>query len=170
MATLATIFQFGRQNAIAMTAERQVAVRPHADEFTLRSLPNDDIYFHAKKIDNSRVLRQVDPGARGECWSAVAAAALLLLLGGSIIAPHAGAVLSGYRLEALKQDRQILLNEKRDLEVREAGLLSPERLNDLARVRSLSSPGSDQVIHLEGGVSNASFARNVVPAGGAERQ
>lgn len=165
MATLANIFQFGKQNGIAVTAEKRTGLRTEKDPWALRALPNDDIYFHAKKIDNSRVVRQADPGARSECWSAVGAAAVLLALGASIIAPHAGTVLSGYKLEALKQDRQILLNEKRDLEVREAGLLSPGRLNELAQARSLASPGSDQVIHLEGAGRNASFARNRVPAG-----
>jgi len=65
---------------------------------------------------------------------------VLLMLGASIVAPHVGSVLAGYKLEALKQERQTLLNEKRDLEVKEAGLLSPGRLNDLARARNLTTP------------------------------
>ena len=161
MATLATILQFGKANVMA---EKRDRIRAQDDPFLLRALPNDAVYFHAKKIDNSRVVRQADPGARGECWAAVGAAAVLLVLGASIIAPNAGAVLAGYRLEALKQERQTLVNEKRDLEVQEAGLLSPGRLNELAAARSLASPGSDQVIHLDAGV-NRSFARNHVPAG-----
>ena len=63
-------------------------VRAQSDPFRLRALPNDDIYFYSKKIDNSRVVRQADPEARGECWSAVGAAGVLLMLGASIIAPH----------------------------------------------------------------------------------
>jgi hypothetical protein len=83
------------------------------------------------------------------------------MLGVSIIAPHVGAVLAGYKLEALKQERQSLVNQQRDLDVQEAGLLSPERLNDLARVRSLASPGMDQVIHLEAAAADGNYARNV---------
>jgi hypothetical protein len=85
------------------------------------------------------------------------------MLGASIIAPHVGSVLAGYKLESLKQERQSLLNEKRDLEVKEAGLLSPSRLNELAKVRSLTSPSPDQLIHLDGLVQDPSFARNHVP-------
>jgi hypothetical protein len=60
----------------------------------------------------------------------------------------------------LKQERQTLLDQKRDLQVREAGLLSPERLNNLAHARSLTSPASDQVIHLDtASSSEGSFAR-----------
>ena len=162
MATLATFLRRG--DAVAIAAERRETVHGQADPFRLRALPNDRIYFYAKKIDNSRVIRQADPAARGECWSAVGAAAVLLMLGASIVAPHVGSVLAGYKLESLKQERQTLLNEKRDLEVKEAGLLSPERLNDLAKVRSLATPAPGQVIHLDTAPTDASFARNQAPA------
>jgi hypothetical protein len=157
MATLATFLR--RDDAIAIAAQRRDAVRVQSDPFQLRALPNDDIYFYSKKIDNSRVIRQADPGARGECWSAVGAAGILLVLGGSIIAPHVGSVLAGYKLEALKQERQTLIDQKRDLEVKEAGLLSPERLNALAQARKLTSPASDQVIHLDTDTVDSSVAR-----------
>jgi hypothetical protein len=159
MATLATFFR--RTDAVAVTAERRDSIRAQSDPFMLRALPNDDVYFFAKRIDNSRVVRQADPAARAECWSAVGAAAVLLVLGASIIAPQAGSVLAGYKLEALKHERQSLLDQKRDLDVQEAALLSPGRLNALALARKLSSPGADQVIHLdtpsEGSVASAQF-------------
>ncbi len=161
MATLATFFK--RTDAVAVIARRREPVRAQADPFALRALPNDEIYFYAKKIDNSRIVRQADPAARGECWSAVGAAAVLLVLGASIIAPHVGSVLAGYKLEALKQERQALVNERRELDVKEAGLLSPERLNDLALARKLTSPAPDQVIHLDAASSDGSFARNQAP-------
>jgi len=145
-------------------ADRYSAARAEADPYRLRGMPADDIYFYSKKIDNSRIVRQADPEARGECWSAVGAAGVVLMLLASIIAPHVGSVLAGYKLEALKQERQTLLDQKRDLEVKEAGLLSPERLNDLARVRSLATPGSDQVIHLDTQAVEGSFARIENPA------
>ena len=132
--------------------------------FALRALPNDSIYFYSKKIDNSRIVRQADPNARGECWAAVGAAGVLLMIGASIIAPHVGSVLAGYKLESLKQERQTLLDQKRDLDVKEAALLSPDRLNDLARARSLGAPAANQVVHLETTASEGSFARNHVPA------
>ena len=110
------------------------------------------------------MIRQADPAARGECWSAVGAAGVLLMLGASIVAPHVGSVLAGYKLESLKQEQQTLLNEKRDLEVKEAGLLSPERLNDLAKARSLATPAPGQVIHLDTRSADTSFARNQTPS------
>jgi len=69
MATLATFFTFKKSNAVALTLQRQDSIRAQSDPFMLRALPNDDIYFYAKKIDNSRMVRQADPAARSECWS-----------------------------------------------------------------------------------------------------
>jgi hypothetical protein len=160
MATLATFFK--RSDAVGR-AGRISAVRAESDPFRLRAMPNDDVYFFSKTIDNSRVVRQQDPAARGDCWSAVGAAAVLLMLGGSIIAPHVGSVLAGYKLEALKQEQRSLLDQKRELDVREAGLLSPGRLNDLAKVRNLTNPSADQIIHLDNQAHEGSFARAQSP-------
>src|SRR5579863_5686191 len=106
MATLATFFR--------ATTARQMhreTVRAEADPFRLRALPNDDIYFYSKRIDNSRILRQADPAARGDCWSAVGAVGVLLMLGASVIAPHVGSILAGYKLESLKTERQTLIDQ-----------------------------------------------------------
>jgi hypothetical protein len=166
MATLATFFK--RSDAVAVSADRTTRVRAQSDPFRLRALPNDDVYFYSKRIDNSRVVRQADPGARGECWSAVGAAGILLMLGASIIAPHVASVLAGYKLEGLKAERRTLIDQKRELEVREAGLLSPERLNDLAKAHNLTSPAADQIIHLDNPSADGTFAKNQapVPSGG----
>jgi hypothetical protein len=170
MATLATFFRetsakrSPRSNPARSNDNRDAqANRKQEDTFLLRALPHDGIYFYSKKIDNQRLVRQADSNSRGECWSAVGAAGVLLMLGVSIIAPHVGSVLAGYRLEALKTERQSLMNQKRDLEVKEAGLLSPARLNDLARVRSLGSPASNQVFHLEVPSVDGNLARNQAP-------
>jgi hypothetical protein len=88
------------------------------------------------------------------------------MLGASIIAPHVASVLAGYKLESLKQEQQTLLDQKRELDVREAALLSPERLNKLAEARSLKDPAADQVIHLENVSTDAINARNQAPAAG----
>ena len=160
MATLATFFK--RSDAVRIGADRASKIKAQ-DPFMLRSLPNDGIYFYSKRIDNSRVVRQADPAAGGECWSAVGAAGILLVLAASIIAPHVGSVLSGYKLESLKQERQSLVNQKRELDIREASLLSPVRLNEIAKDRSLVSPGADQIYHLDTPNLDGTFAKNTVP-------
>ena len=156
MATLATIWK--RSNAMAAVGAIQ-----ECDPYALRGLPNDGVFFYSKKIDNSRLVRQADPGASEECWSAVGAGALLLMLGVSIVAPHVALVRAGYALEAAKAERQVLLDQRRELEVREAGLLSPARLNDIAKAHNLTSPMSNQVVHLDGQNAQGSLARIQTP-------
>ena len=151
---------------MAAGAERASIARAESDPFRLRALPGDHIFFYSKRIDNSRVVRQADPTASGQCWSAVSAAALLLMVGASIIAPNVASVLAGYKLEALKQERQSLIDRKRELEVREASLLSPERLNDLAKSQKLTSPAASQVIHLDNPSLDGHFAKAEMPSNG----
>ena len=157
MATLAAFFK--RSDAIGVLAGERTAIRAQVDPFQLRALPNDEIYFYSKRIDNSRVIRQADPSSRGECWAAVGAVGVLMLLGASVIAPHVASRLAGYKLEALKAEKQTLLDQRRALEVQEAALLSPARLNDLARAQSLAQPASDQIIHLDSTASDTHFAK-----------
>ena len=159
MATLATMWKRSGTMA-AVGADSGIR---ESDPYALRALPNDGVFFYSKKVDNSRLVRQADPGASDECWSAVGAGALLLMLGVSIVAPHVALVRAGYQLEAAKTERQTLLDQRRELEVREAGLLSPGRLNEIAKERNLTSPMSSQVIHLDGQNSQGNLASNHTP-------
>ena len=159
MATLATFFRSGTAHT-AGVAQAQVTSSSYrsSDPFELRALPYDHIYFYSKRIDNSRMVRQANPAASQESWSAVGALAVLLVLGGSIIAPHVASVLAGYKLESLKQERQALVDQGRSLSVSEAGLLSPARLANLAPARRLTSPGVEQIVHLDSVASDVSVA------------
>jgi hypothetical protein len=82
-----------------------------SDPYALRGLPNDDVFFYSKKIDNSRLVRQADPGASDECWSAVGAGALAADAGRQ----HRGAACGSgaRRLSAgsAKAERQTLLDQ-----------------------------------------------------------
>jgi len=161
MGTFATYF---RKSGGVAVAGNMSAVRAYSDPFRLRGLPNDELFFWSKSVDNSRLVRQADPNARGECWSALGAAAILLLVGASIIAPQVASVLAGYQLETLKAEYKDLVGQKRALETKEAALLSPEHLNELARANSMTNPDADQVFHLETQASAGSYARVQSPA------
>jgi hypothetical protein len=124
--------------------------RPVRDPYQLRALPLEDVFFYSKKIDNSRLEREADPKARGACWSAIGAACLALGLLTSVLAPSAATTLAGYKLEALKAEERRLLNDRRVLELQEAELLSPARLENLAKSQNLVTPASGQTLHLEG--------------------
>ncbi len=160
MATLATIWK--KSNTMAAVRGSASGVM-ECDPYALRSLPGDGVFFYSKKMDNSRLLRQADPNAGNELLSTVGVGALLLMLGVSIVAPHVALVRAGYQLEAAKAERQTLLDQRRALEVREAGLLSPTRLNDIAKAHNLTSPLSSQVIHLDGQTPRGNLASLETP-------
>ena len=141
----------------AASAARAVA-RQGKNSDRLRALPLDDVLFFSKKIDNSRLVRAADPRARGACWSAVGAAAVLLVLFAGTLVPTLAGRLEGYKLEALKGEERRLLDERRTLELQEAELLSPDRLQQVAEKQNLVAPQAGQVIHLDGNKPDSAFA------------
>lgn len=143
MATLAM------QLRVARGQERAAEATIEADPFLLRALPNDDVYFFAKRIDNSRLVREADPKSRRACWSTIMAACGLALLLTMVLVPAVANILAGYQLQSLRQERQRLLDERSALEVRQAALLSPARLRKLAEEQKLTTPGPGQVLHLD---------------------
>jgi hypothetical protein len=165
MATLATYF---RKDEAVIYSEEAPAVRQRAghpagrppNPYRLRALPNEDVYFFCKRIDNSRVLKQRDPRAARECWTAIGAFAVLAVLLAVALAPTVWGTFAGYQLQALKQERQRLSDERSTLDVEEASLLSPARLERLARAQKLLEPAPGQVIHLDPS-SDGSMALNL---------
>jgi hypothetical protein len=130
-------------------AERQGDRQPRRDPFQLRALPFEDVYFRPKKMDNSKLVREADPRAGGACWSVIGVACLMLAFLGGVLAPSVANTVAGYKLESLRVEAQKLADERRTLELQEAQLLSPERLDRLAQKRNLISPTASQVVHLE---------------------
>ena len=70
--------------------------------FELRALPQEDVFFFCKKIDNSRLEREPDPKAPRACWSAIGTAALAVALIGGVLLPNLMSTLAGYQLEKLR--------------------------------------------------------------------
>ncbi|HSM77763.1 MAG TPA: hypothetical protein VLT57_09065 [Bryobacteraceae bacterium] len=149
MATLATIFdKFTWTRTVERSLPQTAAV---ADDSTLlRAIPNDDIYFFVKRIDNSQVVREADPAASRACWkafgTAVAGAALVV----GLLAPSLYGLLSGYQLENLRQEQQHLKVEQAALDLQEARLMSPARLAELANAQQLVNPGPQRLVYLDG--------------------
>ena len=116
----------------------------------MRPLPFDDVFFYLKKVDNGRLVKQPDPRSSGACWTTIGAACLLLCALTSVAVPAVMDRMRGYRLEALRQEECRLLDESRLLDLDEAYLLSPARLERQAEGRNLRRPSPGQVIHLDG--------------------
>jgi hypothetical protein len=154
MATLPAFFKKNQAPAEAPqgadAATRTNRMRRVRDPFQLRALPHEHLFLYNKRIDNSRLVREVDPKSRGACWSAIGAACVLAVLLTSAFAPSVATTIAGYKLEALRIEERRLLEEHRGLDLQEAELLSPARLDQLARQNNLVAPSSGQVFHLEG--------------------
>jgi hypothetical protein len=121
---------------------------PRESRYCLRALPNEDILFDWKHIDNSRVVREPDPESRGE-WSMIGTACALAVLFMGLSTPRVFNVFAGYQLESLRQEQQRLLDEQHDLDIAEARLSRQENLEILAKRRDLSVPAPGQILRLE---------------------
>ena len=144
MATLPTFFRRNSEGGPPTSS----GTKPARDPFQLRALPQEDVFFYCKRIDNSRLVREPDPQARGACWSAIGAACFLLAVATSVLVPNVASELAGYKLQALRVEERQLLDEKRTLELKEAELLTPQRLEKIAHGQNLVTPSSGQVVRL----------------------
>ncbi len=149
MATSAFFNRFFFTAASREAGRSQSAAAQRDERFRVRRVPNENIYFYGKTIDNSRVVRARDPKARGEQWRLMVAtlggAALLI----AVLLPSAYTFIAGHELQDLKQKREQLLAERRRLEVEEAQLLTPARLEQYAENQKLTDPGN-KVVYLPG--------------------
>src|SRR5262249_43471227 len=122
--------------------------RRRRDPFRLRPLPQEDVFFFCKQIDNSRLDREPDPKSRGVTWSTIGAACVAVVALASATFPALSSTLAGYKLEALRAEQRHLVEERRTLEFEEALALSPDRVRVLAHRHNLVPPVDGQVIHL----------------------
>ena len=149
MATLATAYSrlFLKDAARAVSPASAMSRRSAAAP--VRAFPNEDIHFFVKRIDNSRVVRQTDPKAGGVCWKMIGSvgAAALLLIG--VLLPSAYGLLAGYQIQSLRGEAQRLAGEQASLELQEAKLVSPARMEQLARQQQFIDPEPEKVVYLE---------------------
>jgi hypothetical protein len=147
MATIATVlnrfFEKGLERSASSASAADASVR-------VRAFANEDIYFYVKRIDNSRVVREADPAARGTCWKLIGSvvAAAVLLIG--VLLPSAYGLLAGFTIQSLRLEGQRLTTEQATLEVQEATLLTPERMTELARQQQFVDPAPQRVVYLDG--------------------
>lgn len=131
-------------------AEAPSAVWTRTDAPRLRPLANEDVYLFVKRIDNSSVIRAVDPGAqvaRNKSMATGFVAAVLVIAG---LVPTAYNVTAGFSLQQLRQEQAQLERQRAILETEEARLVNPDRLRQLAKTLRMSEPEPRQVQTLSG--------------------
>jgi cell division protein FtsL len=107
-----------------------------------------EIYF-TKAIDNSRLVKVEDPQRSREMRQFGVALACLFLFVMVYAFQHFKAIEYGYKIEALKSQRESLVEMNRALRLQEASLRDPERIDRMARDLGLQSPQAGQVIRLD---------------------
>jgi cell division protein FtsL len=130
------------------------------------SLP--DTYF-VKRIDNSRLRREVDGEKRRECYGLLGLGTLVFLFGLLYGFEHFACVRHGYEIEQLKSQRSALERWNRELRLRQAALTDPQRIDLLARKGlGLAPPTAQQLrpVGLPARIpANPVFAQNTPSVG-----
>jgi cell division protein FtsL len=113
------------------------------------------VYF-SKAIDNSRLVKVEDPRRTREMRQFGVALGCLFALVMAYAFQHFKAIEYGYKIEALKSQRDGLVEMNRALSLEEASLRNPERIDRMARELGLQSPQAGQVIRMDVAVPQAS--------------
>jgi cell division protein FtsL len=107
-----------------------------------------EIYF-SRPIDNSRLIKVENPQKSREMKQFGVALACLFLLVMTFAWQHFRAIEYGYKIEALRVQRDGMLEVNRALRLEDASLRDPERIDTLARKLGLQSPTAGQVLHMD---------------------
>jgi len=107
-----------------------------------------EIYF-SKAIDNSRLVKVADPQRKREMALLLGALALLLMVSLLFCWQHYSAIEYGYHNEGLRLEREQLLESRRQLQLDEAQLKEPWRIDELAHQLGLQAPVAGQVVSLD---------------------
>ncbi|HZR30579.1 MAG TPA: cell division protein FtsL [Terriglobales bacterium] len=129
-----------------------------------------EVYF-TKPIDNSRVVKVADPQRSRELRMMLGSICCLFLLVMTFAWQHFSAIEYGYKIEALKVQRDGLVEMNRALRLEDASLRDPGRIDTLAKRMGLQSPQAGQVLMMDTALPDSSapeMARisqfSVVPA------
>src|SRR5438876_6682450 len=115
-----------------------------------------EVYF-SRPIDNSRLVKVENPQKSREMKQFGVALACLFLLVMTFAWQHFKAIEYGYKIEALRAQRDGLTEINRALRLEEASLRDPERIDTLARKLGLPSPQAGQVMHMDSAVPDSAM-------------
>jgi len=107
-----------------------------------------EIYI-TKQIDNSRLVKVSDHQRNREMLMFTIAVVMLFLLVIGYAWQHFSAIEYGYRIEAMRAQRDSLVEMNRALRLEEASLRDPERIDALAQQMGLVAPQAGQVIRMD---------------------
>jgi cell division protein FtsL len=107
-----------------------------------------EIHF-TKHIDNSRLVKVEDPRRKREMKQFVCALVVLFAVVMFYALQHFSAIQYGYKIEALRSQRDALTEQARQLRLEDAYLRNPERIVPVAQQLGLQTPQVGQVVRLD---------------------
>ncbi|PYV05435.1 MAG: hypothetical protein DMG26_05300, partial [Acidobacteria bacterium] len=117
--------------------------------------------YYVKRVDNSRLRREVNQEKRRECYSLLGLSLLAFVFMFLYAWQHFDCVHYGYRIEELKSQRSVLEEGSRQLRLKQASLADPQRIDTLARRRlGLQAISPQQVVLVEPAPTHPQFADN----------
>ena len=134
-----------------VAAGREVRAGLSRRSAATRPLPMEELCFFTKPVDNSRLVRVIDPRSRRECLGLVGYLGGVFLVALLYLAPYLGILRTGYRIEEGKKEHEALVETNRQLQVKEARLKDPQRIYNIARGLGLDAPAPEQVLWQEAG-------------------
>lgn len=117
-------------------------------------LGTPEIYF-PKRIDNTRVVRVVDPKRRREMLVFAGMLSVLFLVVMVYLLQHLSAIQYGYRIEQAKADHNAIVQSNRSLQLEVSSLTDLERIEVEARKLGMMPPVAGQVQSIESGNGDA---------------
>ena len=109
-----------------------------------------EIYF-AKRIDNSRVVRIVDPKRRREMLTFGVTPTIFFLMVMVYLLQHLSAIEYGYRIEQAKAEHNAVVESNRELKLEESSLTDLQRIDVEARKLGMVPPSAGQIYAIESG-------------------
>ncbi len=114
-----------------------------------------EVYFH-KAIDNSRLVKVEDPARVREMRMLMVSLCCLFLFVMTYAVQHFKSIEYGYQIASLKNQRDGLYEMNRALQLEEASLRDPQRIDTLARKMGFQTPQAGQVMHLDAPMADSS--------------
>ena len=150
---MATAYQWGgpRNEEVAATGQTRaemprLVARPRIPASQRNKKPAMVEFYTVKKIDNSRLVRHVEPVKTRNLYKTVALGAVIAAFCMLYVYQHYRYIDLGFQLEDLKAKTQQakVVNSKLKLEI--AGLRAPSRIDVIARKElGLTQPTSNQI-------------------------
>lgn len=154
MATLAIAGQGMEQMQARRTQGRTVSIAERNRALfdaqrARRRGPTPEMFF-TKHLDNTRLVKADDPERHREMRTFTMVMTLLFALTMVYVWQHFSAIEVGYKVEAQKQQVELLREQNRQLRLSEAQLSDPGRIDQIARQLGLNTPLPGQVVRPDG--------------------